>query len=100
MVVGADIDPRDGKESGDVASTADFDPALKAKTSRSILWLIGETVLEQAFSFLIFILMARMLPKAELGTFAIIFVIMDMGRAVSMAGVFQRVARARSMSAI
>lgn len=97
---GADDNARHARHASAATPTAGFDPALKAKTSRSILWLIGETVLEQAFSFLIFILMARMLPKAELGTFAIVFVIMDMGRAVAMAGVFQRIARARSLSAI
>ena len=77
-----------------------FDSALRQKTRRSIIWLIGETLLEQSFSFLIFILMARTLPKAEMGTFAIVFVVMDMGRAIISAGVFQRIARAQSLSPI
>jgi O-antigen/teichoic acid export membrane protein len=81
-------------------SPSGYDPQLQQKTRRSIGWLIGETVLEQSFSFLIFVLMARTLSKAELGTFAIIFVIMDMGRAVTSAGVFQRVARAKELSPV
>lgn len=86
-------------EAGAEPSTG-YDSTLRQKTRRSIIWLIGETLLEQSFSFLIFILMARTLPKAELGTFAIIFVVMDMGRAVASAGVFQRIARAQSLSPI
>jgi O-antigen/teichoic acid export membrane protein len=79
-------------------NTAAYDKGLKAKTRRSIGWLLGETVVEQIFSFLIFVLMARVLPMEDLGTFAIIFVIMDIGRTVAMAGVFQRVARAKDLS--
>lgn len=85
--------------SSDEPSTG-YDDALRKKTRRSIIWLIGETLLEQSFSFLIFILMARTLPKAEMGTFAIVFVVMDMGRAIISAGVFQRIARAQSLSPI
>jgi O-antigen/teichoic acid export membrane protein len=77
---------------------AAFGGELRSKTRRSIGWMFGETVLEQAFSFLIFVLMARTLPKDELGTFAIVFVMMDMGREIARAGVFQRIAKERELT--
>lgn len=62
--------------------------------------MFGETLIEQAFSFAIFILMARVLTKAELGTFAIVFILMDMGREITRAGVFQQIARKKSLSSL
>lgn len=76
-----------------------FDKQLKRRTTRSIIWTITEAAAEQIFSFVVFVLMARVLPKAELGTFAITFVFMDMGRIISTAGVTQRIARAKSFTA-
>ena len=75
-----------------------FDRSLKLKTRRAIGWMFGETLLEQSFSFFVFILMARVLPKEQLGTFAIVFVLMDTGRAISRAGVFERIAREKQLS--
>lgn len=74
-----------------------FDKDLRSKTRRSLGWMFGETIVEQLFSLLIFILMARVLPKDELGTFAITFVMMDMGREVTRAGVFQQIARLKTL---
>lgn len=75
-----------------------FDAQLKRQTSRSIVWTITEAAAEQLFSFMVFVLMARVLPKAELGTFAITFVFIDVGRIVASAGVTQRVARAKAFT--
>lgn len=89
-------DPSTGRSPAPDPQT--FDLHLKRRTARSIVWTIGEAAAEHFFSFLVFILMARVLPKAELATFAITFVFMDLGRILASAAVTQRIARARSLS--
>ena len=71
-----------------------FDRQLKQQTRRSIFWTIGQAAGDQTFSFAVFVMLARILDKPAIGTFAIAFVFMDIGRNFATAGVFQRVARA------
>ena len=73
-----------------------FEGQLKQQTRRSIFWTIGQAAGDQLFSFAVFVMLARILDKPAIGTFAIAFVFMDIGRNFATAGVFQRVARAAS----
>ena len=75
-----------------------FDHQLKRQTLRSIFWTMGQAAGDQLFSFAVFVLLARLLDKPAIGTFAIAFVFMDIGRNLATAGVSQRVARAKSLT--
>lgn len=75
-----------------------FDRKLKRQTLRSIFWTMGQAAGDQLFSFAVFVMLARLLDKPAIGTFAIAFVFMDIGRNVATAGVSQRVARAKSLT--
>lgn len=74
-----------------------FDPQLKRRTLRSIVWTMCQAAGDQLFSFAVFVLLARLLDKPAIGTFAIAFVFMDVGRNLATAGVSQRIARAREL---
>lgn len=75
-----------------------FDRKLKRQTVRSIFWTMGQAAGDQMFSFAVFVMLARLLDKTAIGTFAIAFVFMDIGRNIATAGVSQRVARAKSFT--
>lgn len=75
-----------------------FDQQLRRQTRRSIFWTMGQAAGDQLFSFAVFVLLARLLDKPAIGTFAIAFVFMDIGRNLATAGVSQRVARAKHLS--
>lgn len=79
--------------------TQEFDGKLKRQTRRSIVWTVADAGAEQLFSFIVFVLMARVLPKAELGTLAITFICLDIGKIAANAGVYERIARARELTA-
>jgi O-antigen/teichoic acid export membrane protein len=71
---------------------------LKLQSLRSIVWTMGQVAGDQLFSFAVFVMLARLLDKPAIGTFAIAFVFMDVGRNFATAGVSQRVARAKDLS--
>lgn len=80
------------------AESAAFDPHLKQRTSKSIFWTMGQVAGDQLFSFFVFVVLARLLDKTAIGTFAIAFIIADIGRAFATAGVTQRVARLKDLA--
>src|SRR3954451_24647138 len=71
---------------------------LKRQSLRSIVWTMGQVAGDQLFSFAVFVMLARLLDKPAIGTFAIAFVFMDVGRNFATAGVSQRVARSKDLS--
>ena len=75
-----------------------FAQQLKRQTLRSIVWTMAQAAGDQLFSFAVFVMLARLLDKPAIGTFAIAFVFMDIGRNFATAGVAQRVARAKDLS--
>lgn len=83
---------------GAAASVPMFDQQLTRQTRRSIFWTMGQAAGDQLFSFAVFVLLARLLDKTAIGTFAIAFVFMDLGRSLATSGVAQRVARAKQLS--
>ena len=56
-----------------------YDRKLKRQTLRSIFWTMGQAAGDQLFSFFVFVMLARLLDKPAIGTFAIAFVFMDVG---------------------
>jgi O-antigen/teichoic acid export membrane protein len=81
-----------------IADSASLDPHLKRRTHASILWTMGQAGGDQVFSFFVFVVLARLLEKSAIGTFAIAFAFFDIGRSFAMAGVMQRVARSRELT--
>ena len=77
---------------------AAFAQQLKRQTLRSIVWTMAQAAGDQLFSFAVFVMLARLLDKPAIGTFAIAFVFMDVGRNFATAGVSQRVARAKDLT--
>lgn len=79
---------------GGGAAAPGFDADLRAKTSRSIGWTIGRQVSDQLFSFLVFVVLARLLSKEAVGIFAMAFVFAEIGRIIATGGLMQIIARA------
>ncbi len=79
------------------AETAAFDPHLRRRTHKSIFWTMGQAAGDQLFSFFVFVVLARLLDKEAIGTFALAFLFTDIGRAFCAAGVDQRVARLKHL---
>ena len=75
-----------------------YDRKLKRQTLRSIFWTMGQAAGDQLFSFFVFVMLARLLDKPAIGTFAIAFVFMDVGRIFATAGVSQAIARAKTLT--
>jgi O-antigen/teichoic acid export membrane protein len=78
---------------------ATFDQQLKRRTLLSIVWTMAQAAGDQLFSFAVFVMLARLLDKPAIGTFAIAFVFMDIGRNFATAGVTQKIARAKDLTA-
>lgn len=76
-----------------------YDKGLRRRTFRSVGWTMGQAAGDQLFSFAVFVLLARVLDKQAIGTFALAFVFMDIGRNLATAGVSQRVARSQAFGA-
>ena len=74
-----------------------FDATLKRKTWSSIAWTITRSASDQIFSFIVFLLMARLLSKADIGLFAIAFVFAEVGRIIATNGLTQIIARSSAI---
>lgn len=73
-----------------------FDSRLKKKVGLSLAWTVLRSVSDQLFSFIIFVILAHLLTKAEVGLFALAFVVSEVGRMVATSGVTELVARIRN----
>lgn len=79
---------------GNAASHLHFDKAgIKRKTASSIIWTLFRTVSDQVFSFCVFVLMAHLLTKREIGVFAIAYIFAEVGRALCSNAVTQLIAK-------
>ncbi|RJF85765.1 lipopolysaccharide biosynthesis protein [Sphingomonas cavernae] len=72
-----------------------FDADLRDKTTRSIGWTITRQVSDQLFSFLVFVILARLLTKEAIGIYAMAYVFAEIGRIIATAGLMQIIARAQ-----
>ena len=71
---------------------------LKKKTRSSIWWTVFRVASDQVFSFVVFVILARLLSPQEIGTFAIAIVFSEIGRVIAIEGMVQNIPRAKTMS--
>lgn len=76
---------------------AEYDDDLRGKTRRSVFWTIGRAASDQVFSFIIFVLLARLLSKQDIGVFAMAYVFSEAGRIIATGGLTQLIARAKTI---
>lgn len=75
-----------------------FDTALRKQSKASVGWSVLRFMSDQLFSFVVFVVLARLLAPADLGAFALMAVFAEVFRAISTAGLTQTVARERALS--
>ena len=80
------------------ADPARFDTDLRRRSKSSIGWTLVRFLSDQVFSFIVFVLLARLLSRAEVGAFAVIAVTSEAFRIVSTAGLLQTIARRRELT--
>src|SRR5262249_7366914 len=75
-----------------------YDDDLRRKTRWSIAWTLVRIASDQLFSFVIFVILARLLSPSEVGTFAIAVVFSEVGGVIAIQGMVQNIPRARTLS--
>ncbi|MCI4592661.1 lipopolysaccharide biosynthesis protein [Sphingobium sp. BYY-5] len=75
-----------------------FDTKLRRQSKASVGWSVMRFMSDQVFSFLVFVLLARLLAPGDIGAFALMAVFAEVFRAISTAGLIQTVARERILS--
>src|SRR5687767_14256892 len=60
-----------------------FDKALRRQSKASVGWSVLRFLSDQIFSFLVFVLLARLLAPADIGAFALMAVFAEVFRAIS-----------------
>lgn len=81
------------KDSFASSQGARFDTQLRKQSKHSIGWSILRFASDQVFSFIVFVLLARLLTRADIGAFALMAIFAEVFRTISMAGLTQTVAR-------
>lgn len=84
----------DGNTGSPATNAVDFDSELRGKTRRSLGWTIGRALSDQLFSLIVFVILARLLSKEDIGVFAMAFVFAEIGRIIATGGLVQIIARA------
>ncbi len=75
-----------------------FDEDLRARSRNSIGWTLTRFLSDQLFSFIVFVILARLLTRADIGAFAIMAVTAEAFRIIATAGLVQTIARQRELS--
>jgi len=75
-----------------------YDDELRRKTRWSIVWTLVRIASDQVFSFVVFVILARLLSPSEVGTFAIAVVFSEVGRVIAIQGMVQNIPRAKKLS--
>lgn len=75
-----------------------YDDNLRKKTRWSIIWTVIRLLSNQFFSFIVFVVLARMLSPADIGVFAIVTLFAELGRILASAGLVNYIFRARSLT--
>jgi O-antigen/teichoic acid export membrane protein len=75
-----------------------YDESLRQKTRWSILWTVVRIGSDQVFSFVVFVILARLLSPADFGVFALAMAFSEISRVVAIGGMVQNIPRARKMS--
>ncbi len=74
-----------------------FDDSLRQKSKTSLGWTVTKALSDQVFSLVIFIMLARLLTKEEIGIFAMVYVFSEVGRIIATGGLVQLIARAKKI---
>jgi O-antigen/teichoic acid export membrane protein len=74
-----------------------FDKTLRRQSKASVGWSALRFLSDQFFSFLVFVILARLLAPSDIGAFALMAVFAEVFRAISTAGLIQTVARERAL---
>ena len=77
---------------------ARFDAGLRARSRSSIGWTITRFLSDQLFSFVVFVILARLLTQADIGAFAVMAVTAEAFRIIATAGLVQTIARKKELS--
>lgn len=75
-----------------------YNDDLKKKTRWSILWTVVRIASDQMFSFVVFVILARLLSPREIGTFAIALAFVEVSRVIAIQGMVQNIPRARKLT--
>jgi O-antigen/teichoic acid export membrane protein len=75
-----------------------FDSSLRTKTKRSLAWSAARGLSDQFFSLVIFVILARLLSKDDIGIFAMAYVFSEIGRIIATGGLMQIIARAERIN--
>ena len=85
------IDPSDDEP-------AIYNENLKRKTRWSILWTVVRILSDQVFSFVVFVILARLLSPADFGIFAVAQAVSEITRAIAINGITQNIPRAKKLT--
>jgi O-antigen/teichoic acid export membrane protein len=75
-----------------------YDADLRKKTRWSILWTAVRITSDQIFSFVVFVILARLLSPHEFGIFALAFAFHEIGRVIAITGMVQNIPRAKKLT--
>jgi O-antigen/teichoic acid export membrane protein len=75
-----------------------YDADLRKKTRWSILWTVVCITSDQIFSFVVFVILARLLSPYEFGIFAIALAFQEIGRVIAISGMVQNIPRAKKLT--
>ena len=71
-----------------------YDADLRKKTRWSILWTVVRITSDQIFSFVVFVILARLLSPHEFGIFVLALAFLEIGRVIAITGMVQNIPRA------
>jgi O-antigen/teichoic acid export membrane protein len=75
-----------------------YNEDLRQKTRWSILWTVVRIASDQMFSFVVFVILARLLSPREIGTFAIAMAFTEVSRVIAIQGMVQNIPRAKKLT--
>src|SRR5687768_2179700 len=75
-----------------------YNDDLRKKTRWSILWTVVRIASDQMFSFIVFVILARLLSPREIGTFAIAVAFTEVSRVIAIQGMVQNIPRAKKLT--
>ena len=75
-----------------------YNEDLRKKTRWSILWTVVRIASDQMFSFIVFVILARLLSPREIGTFAIAIAFTEVSRVIAIQGMVQNIPRAKKLT--
>lgn len=75
-----------------------YNEDLRKKTRWSILWTVVRIASDQMFSFVVFVILARLLSPHEIGIFALAIAFTEVSRVIAIQGMVQNIPRAKKLT--